>query len=141
MTLATLPRTRAPLIIPKSPARDRVAAAAAALQHAVDALFEEAKEQARERARRDAETDRAAQARVARAKARLATKEYRIEISRKWLEEFAQDALDVMGEQAAAAGRTAETLSPTSFPTASTIWSPICNASASCERPNGGKKS
>jgi hypothetical protein len=101
VTLATI--SRPPVIVPRSPARARVAAAAAELQRAVDQLYEEAKAEAREKARRDAETDRAAQARVARAKARLATKEYRIEISRKWLEEFAQDALDVMGEQAAAA--------------------------------------
>jgi hypothetical protein len=101
MSLATI--TRAPLIVPKSPARSRVLAAAAELQRAVDQLFEEAREQARERAKRDEENERAAQARVARAKARLVTKEYRIEISRKWLEEFAQDALDVMGEQAATA--------------------------------------
>jgi hypothetical protein len=103
MSLATLPRTRAPLITPKSPARERVAAAAAALQREIDGLYAEAREQAREKAKRDEENDRKVQARVARAKARLATKEYRIEISRKWLEEFAQDALDVMGEQAAAA--------------------------------------
>jgi hypothetical protein len=139
MSLATL--TRAPLIIPKSPARERVAAAAAALQHAIDALYEEAKAEAREKARRDAETDRAAQARVARAKARLATKEYRIEISRKWLEEFAQDALDVMGEQAAAArsnGRNA---------LANQLSDRIDHLVADLqrlgliERPNGGKKS
>jgi hypothetical protein len=103
MTLATLPRTRAPLIIPKSPARDRVAAAAAALQHAVDALYEEAKAEARERAKRDEETDAKARAHVARVKARAATKEYRVEVSKKWLEEFASDALDAMHAQLAAA--------------------------------------
>jgi DNA repair exonuclease SbcCD ATPase subunit len=100
MSLATLPRTRAPLIIPKSPARSRVAAAAAELQRAVDQLFEEGKEQAREKAKRDEENDRKVQARLAKVKARLATKEYRVEISRKWLEEFATDALDAMSEQA-----------------------------------------
>jgi hypothetical protein len=100
MSLATLPRSRAPLIVPKSPARSRVAAAAAELQRAVDQLFEEAKTEAREKARRDEENDAKARAHVARAKARLVTKEYRIEISRKWLEEFASDALDALNAQA-----------------------------------------
>jgi hypothetical protein len=98
MTLATL--QRAPLIIPKSPARERVAAAANALQREIDGLYEEAKQEARERAKRDAESDRRVQAHLAKAKARLATKEYRLEISKKWLEEFATDALDAMSEQA-----------------------------------------
>jgi hypothetical protein len=97
MTLATV--SRAPLVIAPSAARQRVAAAAAALQHAVDALFEEAKEQARERRARDEENDRKAQAHIARAKARAATRDLRIEVSKKWLEEFATDALDALAEQ------------------------------------------
>jgi hypothetical protein len=100
MSLATLPRSRAPLIVPKSPARSRVLAAANELQRAVDQLFEEAKQEAREKAKRDEENDRRVQAHLAKTKARLATKGYRIEISKKWLEEFATDALDAMSEQA-----------------------------------------
>jgi hypothetical protein len=96
MTLATLSRTRAPLIIPKSPARSRVLAATAELQRAVDQLFEEAKAQAREKAKRDEENERKAQARLARA----ATKEYRVEVSKRWLEELASDALDALNAQA-----------------------------------------
>jgi hypothetical protein len=139
MSLATL--TRAPLIIPKSPARSRVLAAATELQRAVDQLFEEAKAEARERAKRDEENDRKAQAHIARAKARMATREYRIEVSKKWLEEFAQDALDVMGEQAAAArsnGRNA---------LANQLSDRIDHLIADLqrlglmERPNGGKNS
>lgn len=99
MSLATI--SRAPLVIPKSPARARVSAAAE-LQRAVDQLYEEAKEQARERARRDAENEAKAQAHLARAKTRLATREYRVEVSQKWLEEFASDALDAMHAQMAA---------------------------------------
>jgi hypothetical protein len=68
MSLATI--TRAPLIIPKSPARSRVLAATAELQRAVDQLFEEAKEQAREKAKRDEETERKAQSHAARARVR-----------------------------------------------------------------------
>jgi DNA repair exonuclease SbcCD ATPase subunit len=98
MSLATI--SRAPLFVPKSPARERVAAAANALQHAIDALYEEAKQEAREKAKRDEENDRRVQAHLAKTEARLATKGYRIEISKKWLEEFATDALDAMSEQA-----------------------------------------
>jgi hypothetical protein len=139
MSLATLPRTRAPLIIPKSPARSRVAAAAAELQRAVDQLFEEGKEQAREKAKRDEENDRKVQARLAKVKARLATKEYRVEISRKWLEEFATDALDAMSEQtnvARASGKNA---------LANQLSNRIDHLIADLqrlglmERPNGGK--
>jgi DNA repair exonuclease SbcCD ATPase subunit len=103
MSLATLPRARAPVIVPRSPARSRVLAAANELRRAVDQLFEEAKQEAREKAKRDEENDRKAEAHVARARARLATKEYRIEVSKKWLEELAQTALDALGEQADAA--------------------------------------
>jgi hypothetical protein len=97
MTLATLPRV--PLIVPRSPARERVAAAANALQREIDGLYAKAREQARERAKRDEENERAAQSRVARAKARLATKEYRVEVSKRWLEELATDAIDAMHAQ------------------------------------------
>jgi hypothetical protein len=101
MSLATI--TRAPLIIPKSPARERVAAAANALQREIDGLYAEAKEQARLRAKRDEENDRRAQAHLAKVKARAATAEYRVAVSKKWLEELAQTALDALGEQADAA--------------------------------------
>jgi hypothetical protein len=97
MTLATI--HRAPLIVPKSPARERVAAAANALQREIDGLYEEAKAEARERAKRDAEVDRLAQARLAKVQARAVTREYRVEVSKKWLEEFASDALDAMHAQ------------------------------------------
>jgi hypothetical protein len=99
MTLATL-RSPPPLIIAPSPARKRVAAAAAALQREIDGLFEEAKQEAREKAKRDEESDRRAQAHLAKVRARLATKEYRVEVSKKWLEEFASDALDALNAQA-----------------------------------------
>jgi hypothetical protein len=101
MSLATI--TRAPLIIPKSPARARVSAAAAELQRAVDQLYEEAKAEAREKARRDEENDRKAEARIARTHARAATKEYRVEVSKRWLEELATDAMDAMQAQMTAA--------------------------------------
>jgi hypothetical protein len=99
MALATLQRS--PLVLPRSPARDRVAAAAAALQHAVDALYEEAKEQARERARRDEEMDRRAQARVAKAEARAATRGYRLEVDAKWFWTFNNETLDILRAVAA----------------------------------------
>jgi hypothetical protein len=99
MSLATLPRSRAPLIVPKSPARSRVLAAANELQRAVDQLFEEAKQEARERARRAEENDRKVQARIARTHARAVTKEYRVEVSKRWVEELATDALDAMQAQ------------------------------------------
>jgi hypothetical protein len=117
MSLATI--TRAPLIVPRSPARSRVLAAANELQRAVDQLFEEAKAEAREKAKRDEENDRKAEAHVARARARLATTEYRLTVSKRWLEEFATDALDAMRSKRTSPRRAAKTLSPTSFPTAS----------------------
>ena len=101
MTLATV--SRAPLVIPKSPARSRVLAATAELQRAVDQLFEEAKQEARARAKRDEENERKAQAHLAKVGARLATKEYRLEVSKKWLEQLASDAIDAMQAQMAMA--------------------------------------
>jgi hypothetical protein len=103
MSLATLPRARAPVIVPRSPARSRVLAAANELQRAVDQLFEEAKQEAREKAKRDEENDRKVQARIARTHARTVTKEYRVEVSKRWLEALATDALDAMQAQMAAA--------------------------------------
>jgi hypothetical protein len=105
MTLATLPRS---LVIPRSPARSRVAAAAAELQRAIDQLFEEAKEQARERARRDAENEAKAQAHVANAKARAATANLRIEVDRKWFWSFCNEMLDTLRAVSADAKRRGE---------------------------------
>jgi hypothetical protein len=99
MTLATI--SRAPLIIPRSPARDRVARAAAELQRSIDQLYEEARQEARERAKRDEEIDRRARAHVAKVGAMRATRGYRIEVSKRWLEELATDAIDAMQAQMA----------------------------------------
>jgi hypothetical protein len=93
MTLATL---RSPLIIQPSPARSRVAAAAAELQRAIDQLFEEAKEQARERARRAEESDAKARAHIARAQARQATRGLRIEIDRKMFWSLTGDLVETL---------------------------------------------
>ena len=101
MSLATI--TRAPLIVPRSPARSRVLAAANELQRAVDQLFEEAKAEAREKAKRDEENDRKAEAHVARARARLATREYRVEVPARWFWSFTADAIDAMRDLAAEA--------------------------------------
>jgi hypothetical protein len=137
MTLATL--NRAPLVIAPSPARKRVAAAAAELQHAVDQLFEEAKEQARERARRDEENDRKVQARIARTHARAVTKEYRVEVSKRWVEELATDALDAMQAQMTVANANGQR----AF--AGQLYDRINHLIADLqrlglmERPNGGK--
>jgi hypothetical protein len=99
MTLATI--SRAPLIIPKSSARDRLTAAANALQRAIDDVYEEAKEQAREKARRQEEMERRARAYQIKAEARRSIP--RIEVSKAWLERFATDALDAMRIQMAVA--------------------------------------
>jgi hypothetical protein len=101
MTLATV--SRAPLAIPRSPARERVAAAATELQRAVDDLYAEARKQAAERARRDEEMDRKAQARLHLAAARLATKELRVEVPTKFFWDFCAEGLDALRELAAEA--------------------------------------
>jgi hypothetical protein len=107
MTLATV--SRAPPVIAPSPARKRVAAAAAELQRAVDQLFEEAKDQARERARRAEESDAKARAHIARAKARAATRGYRLEVDRKWFWSFNNETMDLLRAVAADAKKRGET--------------------------------
>jgi vacuolar-type H+-ATPase subunit E/Vma4 len=99
MSLAILPRTRAPLIVPRSPARSRILAAANELQRAIDQLFEEAKEQAREKARRDEEQDRLAQTHLARARARAVIRENRVEVSKKVFNNLVEEVRAI--EQAA----------------------------------------
>jgi hypothetical protein len=97
MSLATI--SRAPLIVPRSPARSRVLAATAELQRAVDQLFEEAKAEAREKAKRDEENDRRVQAHLARARARAVIRENRVEVSKKWFNNLVEEVRAI--EQAA----------------------------------------
>ncbi len=103
MTVMTARSAIEPLRLPRSPGRARVAAAAAALQSAVEELYREEREReaARERARK--ETDAKAKRLALMAEARQATREMRIEIDRKWFWDFAAEALDALRELAAEA--------------------------------------
>ena len=94
MTVMTARSAIEPLRLPRSPGRARVAAAAAALQSAVEELYREEREReaARERARK--ETDAKAKRLALMAEARQATREMRIEIDRKWFWDFAAEALE-----------------------------------------------
>jgi hypothetical protein len=139
MSLATI--TRAPLIIPKSPARSRVLAAANELQRAVDQLFEEAKQEAREKAKRDEENDRRAQAHLAKTKARAATTRYRIEVSKKWLEELASDALTALNAQADQAQANGQRAFANQLGDRVNHLIADLQRLGLMERPNGGKKS
>lgn len=97
MTLATLPRS---LSLPPSPARARVAAAAAALQHAIDALYEEDKERAAQRERASAESAARAKRLALMAEARNATRHLRVEVDRRWFWNFANEVMDDLHQQA-----------------------------------------
>jgi len=105
MTLATL--SRSPPFRP-SPARARVAQAAAQLQAAIDALYEEDKARARERERARQESDAKAKRLTLMAEAREATRGLRVEVPTKFFWDFSAEALDAMRELAAAARRNGE---------------------------------
>ena len=104
MTLATLPRST----FRPSPGRARVAVAAAELQHAIDALYEEDREKARQRERARMETAAKTERLVRLGQARAATRALRIEVDRKWFWDFAAEALDTMREAASDARRHGE---------------------------------
>lgn len=93
MTLASLPRS---ISLRPSPGRARVAAAAAALQQAIDDLYAEDREREaereRNRQRNAAETERL----VRLGKARLATRKLRVEVQAGFFWSFAAEALDSM---------------------------------------------
>ena len=97
MTLATLPRSTP---LRPSPGRAKVAAAAAALQQAIDDLYREDREREaereRNRQRNAAETERL----VRLGKARLATRKLKVEVPAKFFWDFAAEALDAMRELA-----------------------------------------
>jgi len=137
MTLATI--SRAPLIIPRSPARDRVARAAAELQRSIDQLYEEARQEARERAKRDEEIDRRARAHVAKVGAMRATRGYRIEVSKRWLEELATDAIDAMSEQTNVARASGKNGSANQLSDRINVLIADLQRLGVMERPNGGK--
>ena len=97
MTLATLPRSTS---LPPSPARAKVAAAAAQLQRAIDQLYAEDRERDAQRERARAESDRKAKRFVLMAEARRATRELRVEVPAKFFWDFAAEALDALHELA-----------------------------------------
>lgn len=100
MTLATLPRSTP---LPPSPARAKVAAAAAALQRAIDELYAEDRERAAQRERARAENDAKAAKFLRLAKARQATRAMRVEVPAKFFWDFAAEALDALRELASEA--------------------------------------
>jgi hypothetical protein len=106
MTLTTARSTTVtPFRVPVSPGRAKVAAAAAALQQAIDEMFAEdkAKARARERVRQEnaAKTER----RVRLAQTRLAARAQWVEAPAKWFWSFANESLDSMRDLAAEAKR------------------------------------
>jgi hypothetical protein len=102
MTLATVPRAA---VLPRSPARDRVAQAAKLLQDAVDGLYREAREEAAKRERTYRENAAERERRVALAAAREATRALRLEVGTKWFWDFTADAIDCMHQLAQEARR------------------------------------
>jgi hypothetical protein len=111
MTLAILPRSRAtPFRLPPSPARAKVVAAAAELQHAIDDLYAEARAQAAERERAHRENDAKAKRATLRAETRAATRELRIEVDAKWFWSFVNDALDCMKDLAGEARKQSQNM-------------------------------
>ena len=100
MTLATLPRSTS---LRPSPGRAKVAAAASALQQAINDLYAEDRERAaqreRNRLRNAAETERL----VRLGQARLATRKLRVEVPAKFFWDFSAEALDALRELASEA--------------------------------------
>jgi len=102
MTLATLSRSPPPpLRLPISAGRAKVAAAAKLLQEGIDALYQEERTKADDRERAWRETKAKAQRRVQLAQARLATKETRIEVDKRWFWTFTNEMLDTLRAVAA----------------------------------------
>jgi hypothetical protein len=97
MSLVALTRSPSP---PRTPARARLVDAATELRRAIGDLEREDRERAAQRARANEETDRKVKARIAKAKARAATREYRIEVPAKFFWDFSATALDAMHELA-----------------------------------------